>query len=109
MSAVPFARLLARLALKVAVAFGIAFAVAAIQAPFRRDDFVDGLVVSSYALGGFLLVMGALGGAAYGRVADAESRGRALGSLPGLPSWAQRARITRRRRRRPSFCSRAWH
>jgi hypothetical protein len=83
-------RMLGRLALKVAVAFGIALAIAAIQAPFRRDGFLDGLVISAYALGGFLLVMGALGGAAYGRVADAEARARGLGKLPGLPPWAER-------------------
>jgi hypothetical protein len=83
-------RALARLAAKTALALAVALGIAAIQAPFRRDSFGDGLAVSCLALGGFLLVMAFMGGMSFGRAADARARAAALGRLPGLPTWAQR-------------------
>ena len=83
-------RSIARLAVNSVAAFAVALAVALVQAPFRRDHFVDGLVVSCYAVGALLVLMGALGGASLGRAADAQARKAALGRLPGLPGWAQR-------------------
>ena len=83
-------RAFARLVAKTAVAFAVALGIAAIQAPFRRDSFEDGLAVSCLALGGFLLVMAFIGEASFGRAADAKARGAALGRLPEAPTWAQR-------------------
>jgi hypothetical protein len=83
-------RALARLAVQIGIATAVALALAAVQAPFRRDSFVDGLVVSLYLVGGFLLVLGAVGGSSLGRVADASARQEAWGRVPGLPAWAER-------------------
>ena len=79
-------RSLARLVLKTAVAFGVALGLAAAQAPFRRHSFADGLAISCFALGAFLLVLAFIGGASFGRIADTRARAWA----PSLaPSWTR--------------------
>ncbi len=65
-------RALAQLALRLAFAVAIALGVASLRAYFAGGPFVDSLRLSCFAVGAFVVLMGAIGGAGFDRALDAK-------------------------------------
>jgi len=75
------ARSLMRLALWVAVAIAVAVALAVLQAPLRSGGFDHGFMISCYVVGLVYVLLAAIGGSSFSRVADARARARIPGGV----------------------------